>query len=213
MDFPVFQSVPSFSCFSLGTTKKSVSILFAPFLQIHADKFPLEPSLLQAEWSQLSQPFLILKMLQSLSNFSGPSLDSSISLLYWGHHDWTQHYSCGLTGAAQKERITFFYLLAVLFLMQPKRLLPTFAARAHWWFNLCQLASPDPFLLSSFPAIWPPACTGAWGYSSRGAGLHISLCCASWDPSWPGSPACLGPSEWQHNHLMYQSLHPDVQHL
>lgn len=79
---------------SLCTIKKSVSIFFAPFLQIHTDKFPPEPPLLQAEQFQLSQPFFMLKMVHSLSHLSGPSLDSSVSLLYWGHHGWTQHDWC-----------------------------------------------------------------------------------------------------------------------
>ncbi|KAK4809169.1 hypothetical protein QYF61_006427 [Mycteria americana] len=63
---------------------------------------------------------------------------SSVSLLYWGAQNWTQHPRCGLTSAELRGRITFLELLAVLYLMQPRIPLAFCAARAHYWlmFNL-----------------------------------------------------------------------------
>ena len=62
-------------------------------------------------------------------------------------------------------------------LMQPRRLLAFFAARAlsgscSTW---CSPGPPVFFLQSCFPAYHSPACLGAWGYSSSEAGLYISL--------------------------------------
>lgn len=45
-----------------------------------------------------------------------------------------------------------------------------------------------------------------WCHSSPGAGLGTFLCRTSWDSGWPVSPACPGPPEQQHNHLVYCSL-------
>ena len=58
-----------------------------------------KPSLLQAEQSQLSQPFLVGDMLHSFTIFVSLLWNlstMSISLLYWGIWKWTQHTRCGL---------------------------------------------------------------------------------------------------------------------
>lgn len=58
---PVFQFVPTVSCPGIGQhCKESVSVLFAPFLQVFLDisEIPPEFSLLQVEQSQPSQPLL-----------------------------------------------------------------------------------------------------------------------------------------------------------
>ena len=62
-----------------------------------------------------------------------------------------------------------------------------------------------PVLQSCFSSM-PLACTSAWNYACPDAGLHISLCRTSWGSNWSISPACWGPSEWQHNHLVYQQF-------
>jgi len=40
----------------------------------------------------------------------------------------------------------------------------------------CPPVCPGVFLLNCFPASWPPACTGLWGYFSSGTGDCTSLC-------------------------------------
>uniref|UniRef100_A0A8C4P7D6 Vacuolar protein sorting-associated protein 13B-like n=1 Tax=Dromaius novaehollandiae TaxID=8790 RepID=A0A8C4P7D6_DRONO len=84
--FPVFRQ--SFLCFSLcplplvlslGTIEKSLASSFdTPPADIytHGSGLSPEPSLLQAEQSQLSQPLLIGEMRQSLNHLCGPLLDS-----------------------------------------------------------------------------------------------------------------------------------------
>jgi len=65
---------------ALGTTGKSLapSSSFHPFRYFYTlRRSPFEPSLLQAEQSQLSQPFLKGEMLQSFNNLCGPLVDSA----------------------------------------------------------------------------------------------------------------------------------------
>jgi len=76
---PVFHFVPTTSCPVTGHHWKAPgSVVLAPSLQvfIYIDKIPPEPSLLQAEESQLSHLLLIGDILQSLNHLYGPSLDS-----------------------------------------------------------------------------------------------------------------------------------------
>ena len=66
------------------------------------NQFSLQPSLLQAEQPQLSQPVLIGEVLQPSNNFCCPPLDpsnSSMSFLCWRFQSWTQHSKWGLTRA------------------------------------------------------------------------------------------------------------------
>ena len=105
---------------------------------------PPEPSLLQAEQSQLPQPFTIGAMLQSLHHLCAlrwTLSSTSMFLLYWGAQNWTQHSRCGLPSAEQRGRITSRHLLTILCLMQPRILLDCFAVRAHRWLSS---PSPDP---------------------------------------------------------------------
>lgn len=70
------------------------------------------------------------------------------------------------------------------------------SARAHHWlmFNL-PTRTPRSFLQDYFPAGQPPVNTGC-------AGLHIFfLCCIL--KCQPISPACRGPSGWQHSPQVY----------
>ena len=79
MEAPLFQLVSIVSCHVTGHHyKEPGSVLFALSLQVfvYIGKIPLEPSLLQGEKSQLSQPFLIREVLQSFNHLSGPSLSS-----------------------------------------------------------------------------------------------------------------------------------------
>jgi len=62
---------------AVGSTEKSLGPSLHPaftYLYILM-RFPFKPSLLQTEQFQLSQPFLVGGMLQSLNHLSGPSLD------------------------------------------------------------------------------------------------------------------------------------------
>jgi len=75
----VFQFVPIASGpVTAHRGKEPGSVFFAPSLQVFVQikKIPPEPSLPQAEQSQLSQPLLTEEMLQSLNHLHGPSLDS-----------------------------------------------------------------------------------------------------------------------------------------
>ncbi|KAK4830703.1 hypothetical protein QYF61_012872 [Mycteria americana] len=114
---PVFQFVPIASCPVTGHHQiQPGSVFSTPSLQvfIYIDKMSPQPSLLQAQQSQLSQPFLIGEMLQSLHHLHGPLLDS---------------LQRGLTSAEQRGRITSLNLLAILCLMQPRITLAFFATR------------------------------------------------------------------------------------
>ncbi|PKU38985.1 hypothetical protein llap_10711 [Limosa lapponica baueri] len=63
---------------SLDTTGKSLALFYVPSLQvfISIEKISPEPSLFQAEQSQLSQPFLVGEILQTLQHLCGPLLGS-----------------------------------------------------------------------------------------------------------------------------------------
>jgi len=77
-------------------------------------------SLLQAEMSQVSQPFLIHEMLQALMILVAlhwTLCRSSLSFVNWGAQNWTQNSSYGLSRTKQRGRITSLRLLATLFLM------------------------------------------------------------------------------------------------
>lgn len=64
---------------------------------------------------------------------------------------------------------------------------------------------PEP-LCKTHSSIWPP-------HSSSDPGLCSSLCWISWDSCLFYSPACQGPSNWQHKHLMYQLILSVSYHL
>jgi len=79
MQFPVFQFVPIVSCpVTRNPSEVSSFVFFTPSHQIfvHTEKIPLEPSLLQAEQPQLSQPPLVWLKLQILNHLQSPPLDS-----------------------------------------------------------------------------------------------------------------------------------------
>lgn len=112
-------------------------------------------------------------------------------------------------------RLILLLAMVMLLLMQTRMPLAFFATRMHCW--LIHLAahqdSEGSSLRYSFLASWFPVGRDAWVYSSSDAGLHISPCWTSWDPSWLDSPVCWGLSEWRHTRLVYQSLLTVLYHL
>ena len=76
-----------------------------------------EPSLLQAEQPQLSQPVLIREVFQPSDHFCGPPLDPLQQLHVFPVlrvQNWTQDSKWGLMRAEQRGRITSLDLLATL---------------------------------------------------------------------------------------------------
>lgn len=130
--------------------EKSGFVFLPPSLRVFTDidEIPSKPPLLQAERSQLSQPVLIGKVLQSLTVLVAlrwTLCSVSRSLLYWEAQ--AQHSRCGLTVPEQRRRIAFLDLLAILCLMPPRIPSAAFAAKAHCCF-VFKLASTRK--LSSF---------------------------------------------------------------
>lgn len=62
----------------------------------------------------------------------------------------------------------------------------------HSWpvFSCCWPALPGPFLMGTFSATVPHACSDAWG-CDRNPGLNTSPYCSSDNCPWPISPTCL----------------------
>lgn len=120
-------------------------------------------------------------MFQSLNHPHSPSLDS----LTYAAKPSTRHSPLGVFHQEWVERKAH--------LLQPAgNSLPNALQGVvghHYWlmFNL--------LLQSCFPSGQPPGCTGAWGYSSPGEELGISLCLTSWGFCCPISPACQGHFE------------------
>lgn len=137
----------------------------------------------------------------------------SMSLLHWGAQNWTQHSKC-VSPVLNKREVSPLDLLAVLCLMQPRMLLSFFATRVYCWLPLNFLSTRTmcPFLRSCFPDEQASACTGVQAYSSPDAGLCLFPHWTSWHSCWPISPVCQGRSEWQHSHLVYQTLLPILYH-
>lgn len=107
---PVFQFVPTaFGPVSGHHWKEPGSVLIVPSLWVHTGESPL--SLLQAEQSQFSQPFLVGEMLVSFVDLYWTLASTSMSLLYWGGQHWTQYSTCGLTSAEERGGSTSLSLL------------------------------------------------------------------------------------------------------
>ena len=116
-NLPCFSLWPLPLVLSLGITKNSLALssLHLHFRYLYTwMRFTLEPSLLQAKQSLISQPFLIGEMLQFLIIFMAAHWtlsSSSISVFYWRAQNWPQYSRCGLTNAEQRGRITSLGLL------------------------------------------------------------------------------------------------------
>lgn len=100
-------------------------------------------SLLQAEQSQHSQPFLIKEMFQTSSSWhlAGPS--PLTPGLPWTGEPRTGH-RCGLTRADPPGKITTLDLLGTFFLMHPRVLMAFLAPRTHCWLMDSLLGPRNP---------------------------------------------------------------------
>lgn len=118
------------------------------------------------------------------------------SYLYWEAQNL--YITSGVVSPVHKigEKMTFD-LLVVLFLMQPRILLAFFELRVDCWCTVTLLFTMICFFLPrSFPADQSPAYTDDWHFSTP----NIRLCIFA----MPSSPVHWGPSEQQHNALVYQ---------
>lgn len=157
MEFPVFQFV-----FSLGTTGKSL-VLFSLFLpqQVFTLTEKIPPSLLFFRLNYLSS----ILAWDVLVPFPGPA--PACPCVSCTEKLWPGHSPPGVVSLTRPAGNAF--------LMQPKRLLTTFATSAGSWSAWCPAGHPGPSLPSCFPAGCAPGFTGAWGYSSLAfpsGGLH-----------------------------------------
>lgn len=145
-----------------------------PF-QVFTHKDLPEPSHLWAEQSQLSQPLLLCQMLQILNHLCGILLDSlQCAHLHKGTQIWTQiRTQSHLIRANWRERVTSLHVLAVLFPMHSRTLLPFFASGAKLMPTWCLPRLLGPFLPGYFTIVLLQPGTSAW------AEPDISL---SWAP-------------------------------
>lgn len=89
-----------------------------------------------------------------------------------------------------------------------------FATREHGWLVFYLPTTTSRSFCAKLLSRWlARAHTGLCGYSFTGASLCISICWTAWDSCWAIFPACWGPSEWHHNHLVYQLLFLVLCHL
>ena len=176
--------------------QKSLCSFLAGPLQVLSGciKMSPEPSLLQAEQPQLSQPFLTGEVLQPSDHFCGPPLDPLQQVdLFPGLQSWTQDSRLGLTRAEQRGRITSPDLLAILLLMQPRIWLAFWAVSTHCWvmMSFSSTSTPKSFssrLLSIHSPLSLHLCLGLpWPMCRT---LHL----ASWDSHRPTSQGCPCPS-------------------
>lgn len=157
-------------------------------LFIYIDKVSPEHSHFQADQSQLSEPCPLLQMLQSLIisvALCWVYSSMSMPLILRGHIAAAVSQQCWV---------------GRIHLPRPAGKCSSWSSSRHCWLPLLQghfisfgliWCPPGPswiFLPSWFPACWPPACTGAWGYFFPGAGFSTLLCWALWDSHLPVSP-------------------------
>lgn len=114
-------------CKELG----SIFFVLSHQIFVHIDEVTSEPSFLQAEESQLSRPFLIGVMLQSLQQLCYPWLVFPVCLCpsCTGGPRLAHRTQACLTSTEQRRR-KLFNLLAILSLVHP-RITVAFAARAY----------------------------------------------------------------------------------
>lgn len=148
-----------------------------------------------------SQPSLLTgQVLQPSHQLGDPLLNllpSSMSFLHCRSQTWPWYSRYSLRSAELSGTVASLALLAVLLFMQPRRLLPFLAARAHCWLTftltftftpICR--DPNAFSAERLPSQAAPSlchCKGLFllRYSPI---LHVS--CQHIPPT------CLGPSEW-----------------
>lgn len=132
------------------------------------------------------------------------------------NQNWTQHSRCELSSADHRGRITLFILLenalptvaqgAVVLLCHKGMLQAPVESRGALPAPVQFLVHQDlsgPFLQSCLPVGQCPV----WNGVSQGQELYFPLLNLM-RLLLPISPACQGPSEWQHNHPAYQLLLP-----
>ena len=110
-------------------------------------KVSLEPSLLQAEQPQLSQPGFTGELFQPLDHFCGllwTCSNRSGSVLCWGVQSWTQDFRWGVSTVQLRGRIPSLALLTTLLGMQPRTLLACWAASTRCWATLSFLSTSTP---------------------------------------------------------------------
>lgn len=123
----MFQFVLINSCAVTGKHGETFGSLFsAPASQVFTQIGKIHPTLFfcrlrsPGSWSLSSQEGCSIPSIILMSPCCNCSI-KTLFFLFWELQNWTQHSSCGLSSAKQKERITSPGLLAVLYLMQPKR--------------------------------------------------------------------------------------------
>lgn len=110
--FPGFQREPPvfvcayyvWSCHWASPKRAWLHLLWTPSLQVFVYIDEVSLNLLQAEQSQLCQPFLIGRMLQSLHHLCGPLLDSSVGSSKKPRTGHSTH-KYGLAGAEWKDHL------------------------------------------------------------------------------------------------------------
>ena len=131
------------------------------------------------------------------------SSDLDPALQTWPHQYWV------------KRKNHLPQPLAIVFLMEPGKLLAACTGMEHCWLmiSLLSIWTPRFFSEKLLSSCSVPACTHAWTYSFTGPGFCISLCWTFWNYCGSTSPACPSSFEQQNNHLLDQPLLPDLYHL
>lgn len=155
-----------FQCVStvlaLGTTERSlVPSSLHPLLRdlytLLRSSLSLFSRLTSASSLSLSSPERCLRPFLIFMTFHLTVSSMSMSLLYRGIQNQTQHSTCGLTSAEYRGKPTSLDLLATHCLLKPRTPSDFFAARAHSWlmFKLASTRMPrscSATLLSSWVA-------------------------------------------------------------
>lgn len=118
---------------TLATEKSPAlfSILSLHQLFVHTDETPPEPSLLQADRSQLLQTSLIHHMLQTPHHLCGLSLDSCVWISCWRVQHPRQRPKCVSSVMSRAEVSPPLTCLAMLYFLYPRRLFAFFSLRTH----------------------------------------------------------------------------------
>lgn len=130
---------------------------------------------------------------------------SVFSCFSWtvGANNWTQHSQVvgQLTSTEHRARITLFNLLAMLCLMQPRRLLTFFAPRTHFWLmvKLEYTKTHQSFSVKLLSSQLPPNLYWEKGLSTPMFSTFTCLYWLLWGSCWPISQNCWSPFEGQHN--------------
>lgn len=133
------------------------------------------------------------------------ALTSVFSCFSWtvGANNWTQHSQVvgQLTSTEHRARITLFNLLAMLCLMQPRRLLTFFAPRTHFWLmvKLEYTKTHQSFSVKLLSSQLPPNLYWEKGLSTPMFSTFTCLYWLLWGSCWPISQNCWSPFEGQHN--------------